>query len=210
MHYLRTLTYFLDLALIQLIDSCLADSDLFSYFDEFTGSLPSISGDPLFAEDNSENESLFTDPSETLWNDYMSSSCIDDDDQEQSSKLRARNPVCPIVPLNPHWPDLTDVENAVQAERTRPDPPYYVTVRVNGRSITAEEPEFHCHFDDNYGDLGDFGLYPYGIPVCALSSDRRVIDKSDLSWHIPIEYTVEPSTLRKSIYHKRMTLKFGY
>ena len=202
MYCSRTLRVFLNLALIHLIKNCLADSGLFSYFDEPTRSLSSLSGDPLFAEDNLENENVFTEPSETLFNDYMSSSCIDDDDHEQLSKLRARNPICPIVPLNLHWPDLTDVENAVQAERVRPDPPYYLTVRVNGRSITAEEPEFHCHFDDNYGGLGDFGPSPYGIPVCAVSSDRTLIDSFDLSWHRPVEYTVEPSTLRKSIHHK--------
>lgn len=208
MHCSRILTFSFDLALIFLIENSLADSDLFSYFDESIKSLPSISGDPVFAEDDLESEDLFVDPSEILWNDHMSSSCIDDDDNEQFSRLRARNPVCPIVPLNLHWPDLTDVESAVKAERTRPDSPYYVTVHVNGRSITAEEPEFHCQFDDNYGDFGSFGPSPYGIPVCAISSDRKVSENIDLSWYKSYEYKVEPSTLRKSIYHMRIASKF--
>jgi hypothetical protein len=141
-----------------------------------------------------ENEKVFEDSSHDLWNDEISSSCIDNS-LTQPNKLRVRQDSCPISPSNPltvpEIPDLDDIEDAFAA-RVIPDspkPPYTMAVRVGDRSITSDQPEFYC----NYGGY-ELDIQNYKIPVCGPAIPRKNAPVFRLY------AIVKPARLRKSIY----------
>lgn len=168
------------------------DPNLSSNPDETTASLLSSGNENLFAN------------SDSLWNDEPLSSCPDDGSNSRPSRFRARDNVCLPPITKPMLPGLDEIEDAVlRTERTRPDPPYFVTIQVNMRSITAAEPEFFCQYGTRQLGVPS----PLGLPVCAKRSQRQVSSTvrsnnptDSRGYTESFKYTLKPSTLRRFIY----------
>lgn len=125
-------------------------------------------------------------PDDSLWNADILSSCSSDGN-EQPSKLRARDLICPPDPLAPSTtqlqapeiPDLAGIENAIKKTplKQSPDRKAIKIIYLNSMTMATNDPNYYC---------ARFAQETYSVPVCGSGNEwDRVLNT--LSYYSKIE-----------------------